>query len=305
MRPAGGKALPEAKKTLGAQKPAAGRKPAGSPRPVGAKKAPVKRRTKSGRVIVVPTKAARPRWVWAAGGAALALLILLLMFLPARKDAASKPSSARALGGVAVPGLPNQATTNVPPETGIPERPLAFIKAVHLNPSQPTRQDILKAEVEAAVGAPERLAYTYQWKVNDRPVEKAQGDALDLAAFKKGDLVTVAVTPRDGDTAGFVVQSPGIAIHSIAPSLELQIRPAAVKTGEPVEAQLVSVAPDSARVTFKLEPPLVSGMTVDGASGRITWLRPADQKGTVRFGASVEDDNRTKVTKSFEITVGK
>lgn len=204
---------------------------------------------------------------------------------------------------MAVPGLPSQAATNVPPESVIPEKSLAFIKAVRLQPSQPTRMDSLKAEVAAAPGTPEKLVYTYLWKVNDRIVEEAKGDTLNLSAFKKRDFIAVTVTPRDGDTAGFAVESPGVAIHAIAPSLELEIKPPAGPAGGPGELQLVSVAPDSEKVAFNLEPPLLPGMTVDTLSGKITWLRQAGRKGTFRFGAAVADDNGTKVTKIFDVTV--
>jgi hypothetical protein len=44
-------------------------------------------------------------------------------------------------------------------------------------------------------------------------------------------------------------------------------------------------------------------MTVDKASGKISWPRQPDQRGVFRFGASVEDDNGTKITKTFEVTI--
>ena len=74
----------------------------------------------------------------------------------------------------------------------------------------------LKTEVEAAPAAPEKLVYTYLWKVNDRVIEEAVGDTLNLSAFHKRDLVTV--TPYDGETAGLAVASPMVAIHSVPPS---------------------------------------------------------------------------------------
>jgi hypothetical protein len=44
-------------------------------------------------------------------------------------------------------------------------------------------------------------------------------------------------------------------------------------------------------------------MTIDKRSGKISWSLQPDQKGSFRFGAAVEDDNGTKVTKIFDITV--
>ncbi|MBN2438201.1 MAG: hypothetical protein JXL20_06315, partial [Deltaproteobacteria bacterium] len=71
----------------------------------------------------------------------------------------------------------------------------------------------------------------------------------------------------------------------------------------PVELQLVGAAPDGNQVTFSLEQPLVPSMTIDGPSGKISWQLQPDQKGAVRFGAGVVDDNGTKVIKTFEITL--
>jgi hypothetical protein len=259
---------------------------------------------KAGRAVELGKKvAALPPRIWAVGGAvALVVVIIWFMLVPARREMppTPTPSGAEKTEG----GLNRQLSDSAAlPGARMPEQEFAFIKAVRLQPSQPTRMDMLKAEVEAASTAPKELVYTYQWKVNDLVVEEAKGDTLDLSTFKKRDLVTVTVTPRDGDTAGFAVESPVVAIHSAPPSLELKAMRQGKKTGEPVELQLAGVAPDGEQVAFSLEAPHVPGMTIDKQSGKISWLIQPGQKGAARFGAAVEDDNGTKVTKIFDITV--
>ncbi len=246
--------------------------------------------------------AAPPRRIWAVGGAiALAVVIAWLMLAPAQKEAPPEPSSSGVTQTGGVPGRQPPASAAIPDAIMPRERP-AFIQAVRLQPSRPTRMESLKAEVEAAPAAPEKLVYTYLWKVNDRVIEEAVGDTLNLSAFHKRDLVTVTVTPYDGETAGLAVASPVVAIHSVPPSLELKAMRRARKTGEPIELQLVGAAPDGDQITFSLEAPHVPGMTIDQRSGKISWRLQPDQKGVFRFGAAVEDDNGTKVTKIFEIT---
>jgi hypothetical protein len=258
---------------------------------------------KAGRTVKIGKKvAALPPRIWIIGGAvALVFVIVWFMLVPAQRETPPPGPS----GTAETEGTLNHqiSASAASPDPGIPGRERAFIKAVRLQPSQPTRMDMLKAEVEASSTAPAELVYAYLWKVNDRIIEGATGDTLNLSAFKKRDLVTVTVTPQGGDTIGFVVESPVVVIHSVPPSLELKAMRQGKKTGEPVELQLVAVAPDGGQLAFSLEDPLVPGMTIDKQSGKVSWRLRPDQKGVVRFGAAVEDENQTKVIKIFEITV--
>jgi hypothetical protein len=264
-------------------------------KPNGKIKPNVRRTDKAGKKA-----AALPLRIWALGGTVILIIVIAwFMLSPARREASLPPSPPGAPG----PLNPQATAPAGSPEAVITETHRAFIRAVRLQPTRPTRMDILKAEVEAASNAPEKLVYTYHWKVNDRIIEDAPGDTLNLSPFKKRDLITVTVTPYDGNTAGFAVESPMVAIHSIPPSLELKAMRKARKTGEPMELQLVGVAPDGEQVAFSLEAPYVPGMTIDKSSGKITWLLEPGQKGSLRFGAAVEDDNGTKISRIFDVAV--
>ena len=248
------------------------------------------------------------------GGGAIALAVLIIVFLffgSPRKEAPQKTPTQAAdlstgLGGenflerpIGQPSPPSPLQMALPSEQE--ERPT--IQSIRLSPPQPTRTDIKAEVVAAAYSAPGRIAYTYLWKVNNRTVEDATGDTLDLSALKKGDLVTVTVTPYEGDKAGFPVESAVIVIHGIPPSLDLQAPLKKTKVGDPLELQLVSIHPDSDAITFSLEAPFLHGMSIDSKTGKITWLFPPNQKGTLHFGAAVEDTDKTKVTKTFDIKV--
>jgi len=180
----------------------------------------------------------------------------------------------------------------------------AVIKAIHLTPSQPTRLDTLKAEIELQPGVSSvGLSYQYDWKVNHHLIAHATKDTLDLSGFQKNDLLSVRVTPYNAEGTGFSVESSFIAVHSIPPSLELQRTHQNARSGK-VFLQLTSIHPDSNKMRFDLAEPYVSGMTIDNQSGKITWVIQPEQKGATRFGASVEDeDNTVKITKEFEIVI--
>lgn len=245
-----------------------------------------------------------PRLWPLAGGLIAAGLIAWWLLAPAP---APKPASGAA-GQEAQTAGPEQAGeegARAPGAEGAsPQaRSLAFIRSVRLKPEMPTRTDSLKAEVATAPGAPAGLVYSFAWKVNDSPVDGA-GDTLNLSAYRIRDRISVTVTPRDGNDAGFPVTSPETVLHGAPPSLNLEVSHRGGKLGDPIDLQLAGAGPDSRQLSFGLEPPLVTGMTVDRATGRITWPRAPDHQGTIRFGASVEDEHGSKVIKTFEVTVG-
>lgn len=244
------------------------------------------------------------------GGSAVALALLGVVILISGSPRKEEPQKTAPKAAALLPGVLPEGQADQPParplrKEGITqEKERPAVLSIRLHPPQATRMDTLRAEVVAAAYAdPGRIAYTYAWKVNDRKIEEAKGETLDLSPFKKRDLVTVTVTPYDGDNIGFPMEGPLIVIHGIPPSLELKAPLQKTKVGEPQAFQLVSLHPDSDGVTFRLEDPLVPGMSIDGPTGKITWTIPPNQKGTVRFGASVEDNEKTKVAKTFELKV--
>jgi hypothetical protein len=258
--------------------------------------------------------AALPRRVLVFGGAAVFLVILIILFLfsGSPEKAAPPATSPQAVDSAPGPGgenflerPPGQLRPQPPQKVMIPEeeyRPT--VQSIRLRPPQPTRMDTLNADILTTPDTNHRnITYSYVWKVNNRIIEGATGDTLPLATFKKRDLVTVTVTPYDGDKAGFPVESPVAIIYGAPPSLDLQTPLKTIKVGEPLALQLVSLHPDSESITFSLEAPLVPGMSIDSHTGKITWSIPPNHKGTVRFGAAVEDTDKTKVTKTFEITI--
>lgn len=212
--------------------------------------------------------AAQPRRLWAVGGLlTFVIVVACFMLMPAQRKAPPMSSSSGATGTAGIPNHQSPASAAAS-DTKTAEKQPDFIRAVRLLPSQPTRMDRLKAEVEVTSEAPEQPVYTYLWKVNDRIIEGAKRDTLDLSTFKKGDLITCTITHDDGSTGGFAVESPVVVIHSVPPSLELKDKRNTRLTREPLELQLVGVAPDGNQIAFSLESPYVPGMTIDERSGK-------------------------------------
>ncbi|MBA4396713.1 MAG: hypothetical protein C0394_04935 [Syntrophus sp. (in: bacteria)] len=248
-----------------------------------------------------------PKRVLVFGGGAVVMvgIVLLIFFSVPHKEAPPEaPLQAKTLAPESVPGQPRAAP---PALSGDDRKDFPAIRNIRFEPSQPTRMDTLKAEILADSPEPGRTTYVYVWKVNDRIVENVQGGTLDLSALaiNKRDLITVSVTPYDGEREGFTVESPVVAVHSIPPTLDMKMPGQTRKASEPLEVQLVSVHPDSERVVFSLEAPIVPGMSIDAVSGKITWVIQPNQEGTIRFGAAVEDADQTRRTRIFDITLEK
>ncbi len=233
--------------------------------------------------------------------ALLAIVMAIYTCWPAKETPSGEQKrKVGPVGSIFDPPSSPQTAPRVPEEGSPSGRPA--IVAVRLSPAQPTRLDTLKATVIPADPAQE-LVYTYRWKVNDKSVAGAKDSTLPLSNLKKRDLVSVVVTPHMEGKAGYSVESPVIAVHGVPPTLELQAVREAPKAGKAVELQLISRHPDSETVTFRLETPQVAGMTIDGKTGRISWMIQPGQRGKISFGVSVEDTDGTKVTKIFEVAV--
>lgn len=231
--------------------------------------------------------------------AGFAVILTLVLFLSTKKDTTEIPRT----GGKP---SPEQFDTATKPHDngGSKEDDGAMIESVNLHPDLPTRMDRLRAEVIPLPStSADQLKYTYTWKVNERIIKNATGDELDLSPFRKGDLISVTVTPYNGDTSGYAVRSAVIAIHGVPPSLELRIIGQNARIGEVFSLQLTSDHPDSDTVTFSLEEPKIDGMTINGQTGKISWTIGQNQSGTVRFGTAVLDSEGTRVTKIFEINL--
>ncbi|MBN1614675.1 MAG: hypothetical protein JW950_09445 [Deltaproteobacteria bacterium] len=246
---------------------------------------------------------ALPPRLWTFGGAALLILAVgWFLLAPAEEEAPQGPAPSAVLGTEKTTSR-QQPVSSTPPDTRMAGKRAYFIQSVRLEPSEPTRMDSLKAEVEVLPDSPGQLDFSYQWKVNGLVIEDVTGETLQLSPFKKRDLITVTVTPYDGGNAGIAMESPTIAIQNIPPTLELEAMTQSKKVGETIQLQLLGNDPDGGELSFSLESPFLEGMTIDKDTGKISWPVKPGQKGTFYFGAAVQDSDQAKVAKIFDITI--
>jgi hypothetical protein len=163
---------------------------------------------------------------------------------------------------------------NAPPE----------VKSVKLLPEVFSPGDKLHVEVSGKDIDSDAVTCMYQWSRNGAPA--GTGDSLD-ALIKRGDKITVKITPFDGEVCGDPVVlerevrnlPPVITAHNEY-SFNGTVYTYQVKASDPDEDALVYLlegAPD--------------GMSIDKSAGLITWKVPAEFKGDAGATAVVNDGN--------------
>lgn len=156
------------------------------------------------------------------------------------------------------PPLPKK---NIPPE----------VLSIKLTPKLVYPGTMIKAEIEGKDADDDPVTFNREWKKNDEVLAGETMDDLDTKGFKKGELITLYVTPFDGKEKGKRKWSPTIMIANRPPEITSS-PPTAVANRYTYEVRASD--PDGDKLTYSLEgaPP---GMTIDPATGRIEWNVPS------------------------------
>jgi hypothetical protein len=126
------------------------------------------------------------------------------------------------------------------------------------------------------------VTLVYEWTKNGEPA--GNGDVLETD-LKRGDKVTVKVTPSDAWSQGNPVILP-VTLSNIPPVIDKNGR--FNFDGRTCTYQIKAADPDGDPLTYSLKS-APSGMTVDPETGAIRWEVPQDFAGKVSFTAVVKD----------------
>ena len=154
--------------------------------------------------------------------------------------------------------------------------------------------------VEATVSDPDedKTSVSYQWTVNGEP----KGDSKKIEEpLKRGDKVSVKITPSDGEVDG-----SSIVLHReitnippmIAESKKYEFE------GNTYSYTINAVDPDGDTLTYALtEAP--KGMKIDAKTGLITWNVPKEITGKTPFTVSVTDGQGGLVTQKLTLVLSR
>lgn len=212
----------------------------------------------------------------------LAVLIALLLILKFMEEEAETPVHEAEPPQVVetVPGGTGVETQNIaslPMMTG--ETPATLVKkntppevvSIKLDPKLIYPGTKIKAVIEGKDEDGDPVTFSREWKKNDELLAGETMDELDTKGLKKGDWITLYVTPFDGKEKGKRKWSPTVMISNRPPEITSS-PPAALSSGRYIY-EVKAVDPDGDKLTFSLEnaPP---GMTIDHVKGRIEWKLP-------------------------------
>ena len=113
----------------------------------------------------------------------------------------------------------------------------------------------LDAPVQVQIDAqdPEREAvlFQYQWYADNMPLAKQTGATLPAELLKRGQMISVEITPRDGSSTGKPYRTKGVMVGNTPPSVTaVTLLPQPIRPGVRLEAQVDADDPDHDMVSL-------------------------------------------------------
>lgn len=131
------------------------------------------------------------------------------------------------------------------------------VHSISLVPDLIVRQGVVTAVVETKDADQDEVQLRFRWLVNDIPLPGQSSSTLNLEGLKRGDRLTVEVTPYDGKAEGTSARVADRMVGNTPPVVRaVVLEPSGVKAGDPIKAT-------------------VDGSDMDGDAVRYTyrWLR--------------------------------
>jgi hypothetical protein len=156
--------------------------------------------------------------------------------------------------------------------------------------------DILKVNALGSDKDGDEVTLEFEWVKNGEPL--GSGDTIQ--EFKRGDIVSVKITPFDGKSYGRV-KTLTTEISNCPPKITEHRE--VTFDGKLYSCQIRAVDPDEDPLTYSLKS-APSGMTIDPSTGLIQWNVPPDFQGEASIIVSVTDGHGGETTQNltFEIS---
>ncbi len=171
------------------------------------------------------------------------------------------------------------------------------VKRARFIPETQNNRDILRIAAEGQADEGKTLSFRYEWTKNN----EYAGDSDNISDFKKGDKISVKITPFDCANYGL----PLILTTEIKKSTPQLTESNQISfDGGLLLYQVKAVSPDGDPVIYSLldAPP---GMDIDKNRGLIKWVIPENASGKQNVNIKISDDEGGELIYTLNINMGK
>jgi hypothetical protein len=203
---------------------------------------------------------------------------------------------------IRVKATPSDATGKGNPSVSSPIRILNSppeLLELRIEPKVAFASDPLKAISRSEDKDGDFVYLVYRWEKNGVELREEKTNTLG-GVFKKGDSISVTVTPDDREAAGAPRTSDAILISN-SPPVITSSPPSQVK-GNAYLYQVKVNDPDNDPITFALKSG-PKGMKIDKASGLVQWEIQKEDKGTYSVEIEASDNAGAKSIQSYTLAV--
>lgn len=222
--------------------------------------------------------------------------------IPGETKGILKPGNFRKGDLVRVRIVPSDGKSKGPSFTSPPVRvinALPTIEQVTIEPKIAYANTPLKALVKSRDPDGDPVYLIYQWEKNGVVLSEERSETLE-GRFKKGDSISVLVTPDDRDALGSPKRSETIVISNSPPAI-ISSPPSSLH-GSTYLYQVRTTDLDQDPITYALRS-RPKGMEIDQKTGLIRWEVQREDQGTHTIEIEASDDSGAKSVQRYSLSV--
>jgi hypothetical protein len=174
------------------------------------------------------------------------------------------------------------------------------VEEVHIEPKLAYANSELKAIVKGFDPDGDSIHYLYKWEKNGIVLPEEDTAVLKSNRLKKGDSVTVTVTPTDGEASGKPKKSEAMIIADSPPIIVSS--PPTHLSGNIYTYQVKTENPDNESIIFALKT-APKGMVINKETGLIRWEVSKGDQGDHLIEIEATDPEGAKSFQRYTLTI--
>jgi hypothetical protein len=174
------------------------------------------------------------------------------------------------------------------------------IQEVQIDPQMAYANDSLRVHIKSLDGDGDSIDYLYRWEKNGVVLSEEKGEILESGLFKKGDLITVTVTPDDRESQGSSKRSVPVKILN-SPPIIVSSPPTSIE-GNDYRYQVKAYDLDNDPIFFNLNSG-PKGMEIEKETGLVRWTIQWKDRGTHSIEVEASDQEGAKSFQRFVLNV--